>query len=139
MQTTANRSTDTGLGTFRDLSDTKQAQVLLEETLAKSPFSNVQRGQIALAVCEAVYIFTGGRDGTSRSIMSVVLNDVRLQVDLVDPGDDAPCAERADRSLEPLSEERDGIFLMRRVMDEVHYRYRRGFQNHLRLVKFTPA
>ena len=30
-----------------------------------------------------------------------------------------------------------GIFLMRRIMDEIHYSYKQGVHNELRMVKFV--
>ena len=49
-----------------------------------------------------------------------------------------PDLERELRAhLENERKHQMGIFLMREVMDEVNYTYRKGFQNELTLVKFV--
>ena len=78
-----------------------------------------------------------GRRGNLRVIVEV--NSTRLRLVVYDESEGAEHRPGADEGVMQLASHarRDlGLGVLRRVMDEVRYNYRRGFQNELELVKF---
>jgi anti-sigma regulatory factor (Ser/Thr protein kinase) len=98
---------------------------------------------VTLAVDEAVASIIDHARGTNRQ------GDVRLTVDLDETRfkaviedftnhcDSSGMMEAELRAhLENERKHQLGIFLIREIMDEVNYTYKKGFQNELTLVKF---
>ena len=112
-----------------------------------SAFSERDRRLLILAIDEAMTCFVryaesqGRRDGAIT--LRLTLDDVCLSVGITDtrtdcdPGELSPVEMMEAFSDEP--EHRLGIFLIRAIMDEVTYVYRRGFENQFQMVKFTPV
>jgi anti-sigma regulatory factor (Ser/Thr protein kinase) len=113
--------------------------------LEDTAFSEKERRRLVLAIDEAVtstilFSEASGRCGTTR--VSLEVDDVRLRVRIEDTGrdPDRDADDRADERFEEhLRQARKyevGVFLIRQIMDEIHYIYRKGFQNELELVRF---
>lgn len=85
-------------------------------------------------------IIVGDGEGRRGHItVRIDINDTRLRVRLVDNTDGAELRSGVEdtplqRSLRPRRE--IGFSLLRHVVDEIKYAYRRGFQNELELIKF---
>lgn len=121
-----------------------EVRALLNETLSEVNLSRRSRDLIILAVDEAVSsIVQYARDkGLQNEItLTVDIDDVRFKATLVDSINvfelgsglnDTQLAERVARERNYTM----GIFLIRRIMDEISYVYRRGFQNDLEMIKF---
>lgn len=123
-----------------------EVRSLLTEALAEADVPRHDRDLIVLAVDEAVtsIVKYAKYKGFENEIsLTIDINDVRFKATLVDSlnvyefsfNGGATDAEIAHR----LEKERSftmGIFLIRQIMDEITYTYRKGFQNELELIKF---
>lgn len=117
-----------------------EARRFMGGILEHSPFSPTDRRLVALAASEALeriveHARDDGRAKDEAIEMSVDLNDTRIEIVISD--------QRNDFYREPVHPEQAlkselGLFLIRQIMDEVRYTYRRGFENALVMVKFTP-
>ncbi len=98
---------------------------------------------LSLAVDEAVTsMLTHANDTNRRGEIRVVvdLNETRFKATIedhtnhlnVDPTNEAAYMAHLDRE----RRHQLAIFLMRKLLDEVNYSYKKGFQNDLHLVKF---
>ena len=118
-----------------------EARDLLNEVLAEIDAPRHDKELIVLAVDEALSsIVTYARYKGTRHDVSVSLDidDVRFKAVIVDSQN---VFDLNGGMADPvrLAKERTftmGIFLMRQVMDEVLYTYRKGFENQLELIKF---
>lgn len=117
---------------------------LLNETLAEVPLSRREKDLLILAVDEAVSsVVQYGRDkGLQNQItVTVDIDDVRFKATVVDSANVFEMGRGLTETqlAERVSKEKGyslGIFLMRQIMDEISYVYRKGFQNELELIKF---
>ncbi|MBI3269526.1 MAG: ATP-binding protein [Planctomycetes bacterium] len=98
---------------------------------------------LTLAVDEAVTsILHHARETHRRGDIRVVvdLDDCRFQALVMDQTNHTSTEHLSEEELDAhLTREREhrlGIFIMRAIMDEVTYSYKRGFQNELLLVRF---
>src|SRR5262245_40951608 len=118
-----------------------EARNLLNSVLAGAEIPKRDQEMIVLAVDEALSsIVTYARyKGTRNEIsVSVDVDDVRFKAVIVDSqnvfdlngGASDPAKVAKERQFQM------GIFLMRQLMDEVQYTYRKGFENQLELIKF---
>jgi len=112
------------------------------EFLAESPFPARQQRLLVLAIDEAVtsnILFSEAcnRNGTTR--VTIDLDETRLAVRIQDTGRDMDSEneEHFDEYARNARRFEMGIHLIRQIMDEMHYVYRKGFQNDLELIKFT--
>ena len=109
------------------------AQFLKQAKLSKGLGS-----RLVLAVDEALSAIMSYNDakGYSHEMqLSVDLNDVRFKATLTDPMTDFGL----DRTYDQIHRDRKykiSFYLMTRIMDEVSYNFKRGFENHLVLLKF---
>jgi anti-sigma regulatory factor (Ser/Thr protein kinase) len=119
-------------------------RTLLAETLEDVPVSKREKDLLILAVDEAVssvvrYARFKGFD--NQVTLSIDIDDVRFKAVLQDSlnvfelGGGLNERQMAERIAKEKSYTM-GIFLMRQIMDEVSYVYRKGFQNDLELIKF---
>ena len=122
----------------------KRVRDFVRETLEAAPLDDQGRRFVILGIDEAVTnIVTHRSRGPSVAEITIRIDidDVRVRVLIEDKGDDVDLGPLALPDLEKtLRGERVrcvGIFLIREVMDEVSYRFKRGFQNELELIKFT--
>jgi anti-sigma regulatory factor (Ser/Thr protein kinase) len=123
-----------------------EVRTLVTESLSEAAIPKHDADLIVLAVDEAVSSivsyarFKGFENEIS---LSIDISDVRFKANLVDSLNvydfsfnggqtEAQVAER-------LNKERSftiGVFLIRQIMDEITYTYKKGFQNELELIKF---
>ena len=121
-----------------------EVRTLLAETLEEVPLSRREKDLLILAVDEAVSSivrYARFKGFESQVTLSVDIDDVRFKAVLVDSMNvfelggglnDTQLAERIAREKTYTM----GVFLMRQIMDEISYVYRKGFQNELELIKF---
>ncbi len=121
-----------------------EVRALLSETLTAALIPQRDKDLIVLAVDEAVssVVHYARFKGLQNEItVSVDIDDVRFKAVIVDSVNvfelasginDAQLAERITREKGFTL----GIFLIRQIMDEISYVYRKGFQNDLELIRF---
>ena len=125
-----------------DTAQLDQLRLFIRENLADCSLSGSCQNKVVLAVDEAVSnIIQHAYDGHAPGSIEV---EVELQVDRL-----TIIIRDSGRQFDPSRHEhpeisehvRDGrrrglgIFMMRRIMDEVHYNFREGVRNELVLVK----
>lgn len=98
---------------------------------------------VVLAVDEAVTSIVSHARGTDRSgevRVSVDIDETRFKATIEDTTNHVDNSGLSDAEMRAtLDRERRyqlGLFLIREIMDEVTYTFRRGFQNELELIKF---
>jgi anti-sigma regulatory factor (Ser/Thr protein kinase) len=100
---------------------------------------------LVLAIDEAVtssilFSVETGREGSCR--VNLETNDVCIRVTIEDTGRDLDADRVApailDDAISKARKHEMGIFLIRQIVDELSYDYKKGFQNRLTLVKFLP-
>ena len=117
---------------------------LLGETLAEVPVSRRDKDLIILAVDEAVSSivqYARFKNLQSQVTLTVDIDDVRFKATVVDSLNvfELRGGMNETQMAENLAREKTytmGIFLIRQIMDEISYVYRKGFQNELELIKF---
>jgi len=129
------------------LSEVRQAVL---GVLSNGLFEQVQANLIALAIDEAVanimeHAYTSSRAGDRKDIEIILKSDAtRFEVLIRDRG--AAFDPRAVPEVnvkEHLRQGRKGglgIFLMRKIMDEINYSFKQGVHNELQMIKYAaPA
>ncbi len=118
-----------------------EVRSLLDETLSGTDIPKVDKDRIILAVDEAAasIIHHARYKGYENEItLTVDVDDVRFKATIVDSlnvfdfGHDAQMPDRLEKERAFAM----GIFLIRNLMDEISYTYRKGFENHFELIKF---
>lgn len=121
-----------------------EVRTLLAETLEDVPLTRREKDLVVLAVDEAVSSvvrYARYRGFENQITLSIDIDDVRLKATLVDSLNvfelggglsETQLAERVAREKTYTL----GVFLMRQIMDEISYVYRKGFQNELEMIKF---
>jgi len=117
---------------------------LLGETLAEVPLSRRDKDLVILAVDEAVSSivqYARYKGFQSQVTLTVDIDDVRFKAILVDSLNvfELRGGLSDTQMAESLAREKSytmGVFLIRQIMDEISYVYRKGFQNELELIKF---
>ena len=121
-----------------------EVRALLSETLTEALIPQREKDLIVLAVDEAVssVVHYARFKGLQNEItLSVDIDDVRFKAVLVDSLNVFELGGGLSESqvAEKVARERSftlGVFLMRQIMDEISYVYRKGFQNDLELIRF---
>jgi len=117
---------------------------LLGESLAEIPISRRDKDLLILAVDEAVSSivqYARFKGFQSQVTLTVDIDDVRFKATLTDSLNvfEMRGGLNETQMAENLAREKSysmGIFLIRQIMDEISYTYRKGFQNELELIKF---
>ena len=117
---------------------------LLGETLAEVTLSRREKDLIILAVDEAVSSivqYARYKGFQNQVTLSIDIDDVRFKATLVDSLNvfELRGGLNDTQMAENLAREKSytmGIFLIRQIMDEISYVYRKGFQNELEIIKF---
>ncbi|HZN61584.1 MAG TPA: ATP-binding protein [Planctomycetota bacterium] len=117
---------------------------LVERTLNEAGVPKRTSDLLVVAVDEAVSSivhYAKFKKLNTEITLSVDVDDVRFKATIVDSMNvftfDGGPSDSARRDL--VEKERGhglGIFLMRRIMDEILYTYRKGFENELVLIRF---
>ena len=121
-----------------------EVRTLLDKTLAEAELSRREKDLIILAVDEAasaVVQYTRFKGFEHDVSLSIDIDDVRFKAVLVDSANvfDLVAGISDSQLAAHLALERRytmGFFLIRQIMDEINYVYRRGFQNDIEMIKF---
>jgi len=121
-----------------------EVRTLLNETLAEVPLSRRDKDLIVLGVDEAVSSlvqYARFKGFQSQITLTVDIDDVRFKATVVDSLNvfDLGGGLSETQLAERVAREKGftmGVFLIRQIMDEISYVYRKGFQNELELIKF---
>ena len=117
-----------------------EVRELLDETLSETNLPEREKNLLILAVDEAVssLVQYGKFKGFNNDLsLSIDINDVRFRAIITDSANVFELGSSISES--QVAKERQytmGIFLIRKIMDEIHYVYRKGFQNDLEMIKF---
>lgn len=117
-----------------------EVRTLLDEILQDVKLSRHDKDLIILAVDEAassMVQYARFKGLESQITLTVDIDDVRFKASLHDSLNVFEFG--GGTSAEGLAREKSytmGIFLIRRIMDEISYVYKKGFQNDLELIKF---
>jgi anti-sigma regulatory factor (Ser/Thr protein kinase) len=117
-----------------------EVREVLDEILADVEISRKEKDHIILAVDEAassMVQYAKYKGLKSQITLTVDVDEVRFKATLQDSLNVFDYGTL--QSAEHLAQEKSftmGVFLMRQVMDEISYVYRKGFQNDLELIKF---
>ena len=118
---------------------------ILSDFIAESPFPASDRNRIILAVDEAIANVVEHAYGSERGMIHITFDtdEERLEVSVCDHGINFSPSEVKTPDLKEhvrLGLKGGlGMFLMRRVMDEVRYSTTTNFVNHLSMVKYFPS
>jgi anti-sigma regulatory factor (Ser/Thr protein kinase) len=121
-----------------------EVRALLSEMLQDVGVPKREKDLIILAVDEAassMVQYAKFKGLQSQITLTVDIDDVRFKASFVDSLNVFELGGRMNESqmAEQLAREKTftmGIFLIRQIMDEISYVYRKGFQNDLELIKF---
>lgn len=121
-----------------------EVRALLNETLSEVSLSQREKDLIILAVDEAVSSvvqYARYKGFQNQITLSVDIDDVRFKARIEDSLNVFEFARGLNDTqlAESVAREKGytmGTFLIRQIMDEISYVYRRGFQNELELIKF---
>jgi len=126
-----------------DLSFLKEVRQFVKETLAETSLVEDVTSRVILAVDEAVsniieHAYEEGRK--DRIEMAITHDDKRVDILIRDFGKTFDPGKIAPPDMQEYIRVRRkgglGIFLIRKIMDEVEYTFKEGVQNELRLVKY---
>lgn len=117
---------------------------LLEETLKGTDLPKRDKDLLILAVDEAISSIINHarfKNYENEITLSVDVNDVRFKASVTDSLNifDFNGGMHDPNLPDRLEKERSfamGIFLIRQIMDEITYSYRKGFENHFEMIKF---
>jgi len=119
---------------------------VVKEVVGESDFPAEEMNRITLAVDEAVtnimeHAYENDLEGELEIEMILEADNTRFEVVIRDSGKSFNPNDLDDPDLEEhvrAGRRRGlGIFLIRRIMDEVHYDYATGVRNELRMVKYA--
>jgi anti-sigma regulatory factor (Ser/Thr protein kinase) len=121
-----------------------EVRTLLAEMLQDVGIPKREKDLLILAVDEAassMVQYAKFKGLQSQITLTVDIDEVRFKASFVDSLNVFELGGRMNESqmAEQLARERTytmGIFLIRQIMDEISYVYRKGFQNDLELIKF---
>ena len=121
-----------------------EVRAMLAEMLRDVAVPKREKDLIILAFDEAVSSivrYARWKGVESQVTLTVDIDDVRFKAVLVDSANvfdlgggltDAQLAERVAKEKAHTM----GVFLMRQILDEITYVYKKGFQNEMELIKF---
>jgi anti-sigma regulatory factor (Ser/Thr protein kinase) len=116
---------------------------LLKEMLSEVQMSDRDKNLLILGVDEALgSVIQYGRDHSYNNeiTLSIDIDDVRFKATLKDSWMNGDLNGLSGTALdERLSQDRKytlGLYLMRMIMDEISYVWKKGFQNDLEMIKF---
>lgn len=130
-----------------DTAHLAQVRKSVLEVIGNGVFTARDAQMVALAIDEAIanvmehaYSEAGIQEREQLITLLLDLDDARLVVTIRDAGKQFDPTVKADVDVrEQVKQGKKGglgIFLMRKIMDEVNYSYKRGLHNELQLVKY---
>ncbi len=120
----------------------------LSEILEASGFDPRTRSLLILACDEALSALVeneieNGKLSSREIRVKVDCNPSRVRITVEDSVKDFEASHLSYEEMYAMAQgrrsHRMGVFLIRQIMDEVSYRYKKGFQNEIEMIKFTPA
>lgn len=132
---------------LRIINETKNLSLVrkrLSNFIEESPFPRDSRNRIILAVDEAIANVVEHAYGKEKGLIQITLtlDEEKLTVGVCDHGSDFKPNVKKDPDINDhirLGLKGGlGMFLMRRVMDEVSYSATSQYQNQLSMIKFLP-
>jgi anti-sigma regulatory factor (Ser/Thr protein kinase) len=121
-------------------------RTMVTTALDEAGVARRERDLIVLAVDEAITSivkYARFKGHQSEIALTIDISDVRFKATLIDSLNvydfNTGAALSEEQLAERIEKERaysPGIFLIRQIMDEITYTYRKGFQNELELIKF---
>jgi len=119
----------------------RMVRVIMQEIARQAGFPDGERGEITLAVDEALanvikHAYRGDPNGTV--LLSCEAEEGRLEIELRDRGLAFDPGRLVEKAPDELRVGGRGLFLMRATMDEVHFE-RNGDTNLVRLRKSVKA
>jgi anti-sigma regulatory factor (Ser/Thr protein kinase) len=124
-------------------------RAFVADAIRGSALSERQQTLLVLATDEAVTsiirhaVRVSGGSGNGLCHVTVDVDATRVRVVIDDSGADSDLTGLSDAALrEHIAAGRSeeiGIFLIRAIVDEINYVYRKGFQNQFEMVKFIFA
>lgn len=127
-----------------DTGSLKEVRDFVSETLRLAPLNDRDRLLTILGIDEAVTSFVTHRSAgptEAEIVVHIDFDEVRVRVIIEDRGDDVDPGPLPFGELEKVLRADPtrylGLFLLRQAMDEVTYRFKKGFQNELELIKFS--
>ena len=127
-----------------DTAHLAQVRKSVLEVIGNGVFSARDAQMVALAIDEAIanvmeHAYSDAENEQAISLR-LDLDEVRLVVTISDAGKQFDPTVKADVDVrEQVKQGKKGglgIFLMRKIMDEVNYSYKRGLHNELQLIKY---
>jgi anti-sigma regulatory factor (Ser/Thr protein kinase) len=121
----------------------KDVREFIARMVRRSRMERSDENKIVLAVDEAVsnimkHAYKGGTDGTIS--LEVIVDQRKFQIIIRDSGKsfDPDVIEEPDleKYVRTGKKQGLGIYLMRRIMDEIRYEFIRGVRNELRMTKY---
>ena len=132
---------------LRMINDSKNLSLVrkrLASFIEESPFPRAARNRIILAVDEAIANVVEHAYGSEKGLIQITLtlDEEKLEIGVCDHGADFKpvIKENPDikKHIQLGLKGGLGMFLMRRVMDEVVYSTNTQYQNNLAMIKFLP-
>lgn len=130
-----------------DTANLQQVRAFVGDAIRESALPDRQQVLLVLAVDEAVTstirhaVRTARGAGNGLCHVTVDVDATRVRVVIDDSGADPDLTGLSDADLRAHvaagRREEIGIFLIRSIVDEINYSYRKGFQNQLEIVKFV--
>ncbi|MHC4778585.1 MAG: ATP-binding protein [Planctomycetota bacterium] len=119
----------------------EQVRKFVFEILEDSPFEDRDRRLLVLAIDEAVtsnilFSEATGRGGTTQVALELTADCMRVRIEDTGVDVDPDSEERFEEHMRRARQHEMGIFLVRQIMDEIQYIFRKGYQNELELVRF---
>jgi len=116
------------------------------EVVRKSPFPERDMNLITIAVDEAVanimeHAYAEDETGSREIELIMEADDVRFEVVIRDSGKAFDSEKIRDVDIEDHIRHGQkgglGVFMMRRIMDEVNYSFKHGIRNELQMIKYV--
>jgi anti-sigma regulatory factor (Ser/Thr protein kinase) len=131
-----------------DTANLQQVRAFVSDVIRESALTARARALMVLAADEAVTSIirnavraAGGETGNGLCHVSVDVDATRVRIVIDDSGADPDLTTLSEAELHKhIAEGREkeiGIFLIRAIVDEINYTYRKGLQNQLEIVKFV--
>ena len=127
-----------------DTANLQQVRAFVGDTVRESRLTDREQSLLVLAADEVLTSIIRHAHRTSVNGMcrvTVDVDDVRVRILVDETGDEVDLARFSEselaRRVEQTRQDEIGIFLIRAIVDEINYVYRRGFQNRLELTKFV--
>jgi cysteinyl-tRNA synthetase len=119
---------------------------ILKEVILATPFSKKEKSIMIASILETIKLMMRyPRERTNQNDISATfdVNNVRFKAVITDSCniyelEKSISDTQVVRKIHKEKDYRLGIPLLRVVMDEISYTYRKGFENELTLIKFIP-